>query len=69
MKKWKGKMVQWKNPDEGQEDLIGIVLTNPKEDALQFTNRTIGLVLCVDVMWGDTVQQFVPIDELIICKS
>ena len=69
MKKWKGKIVQWKNPDRGQEDMVGIVLNNPKEDALQFTKRSIALILVVDVMWGDKLQQFVPIDELIICKS
>ena len=69
MKTWKGKMVQRKNPNKGQEDDVGIVLTNPKENALQFTPKSVALILVVDVMWGDTVQQFVPIDELIICKS
>ena len=69
MKKWKGKMVRWKNPSPKQEGMIGIVLNNPKEDSLQFTPRSVALILVVDVMWGDTVQQFVPIDELIICKS
>jgi len=69
MKNWKGKMVQWKNPRKGEENSIGIVLNNPKENALQFSPKTIALILVVDVMWGDTVQQFVPIDELIICKS
>ena len=69
MKKWKGKIVRWKNPDLGQEDMVGIVLNNPKEDALQFTPKSVALILVVDVMWGDTVQQFVPINELIICKS
>jgi len=69
MKKWKGKIVQRKNPERGQEDMIGIVLSNPKENALQFTPKAIALVLVVDVMWGDTVEQFVPVDELIICKS
>ena len=49
--------------------MIGIVLNNPKEDAMQFTPRSVALILVVDVMWGDKVQQFVPIDELIICKS
>ncbi len=49
--------------------MIGIVLNNPKEDALQFTPGAVALILVVDVMWGDKVQQFVPIDELIICKS
>jgi len=69
MKKWKGKMVRWKNPDKDQKDLVGIVLSNPKENALQFTPKAVALILVVDVMWGDTVQQFVPINELIICKS
>ena len=49
--------------------MVGIVLNNPKEDAMKFTPHTIALILVVDVMWGDTLQQFVPIDELIICKS
>ncbi len=62
-------MVRWKRPEKGQEDMIGIVLNNPKEDALQFTPGAVALILVVDVMWGDKVQQFVPIDELIICKS
>ena len=65
----KGKIVRWKNPEKGQENLIGIVLNNPKENALQFTPTTLALILVVDVMWGDTIQQFVPVDELIICKS
>ena len=69
MKNWKGKIVRWKTPEKGQEDKVGIVLNNPKENALQFTPRSVALILVVDVMWGDTVQQFVPIDELIICKS
>ena len=69
MKNWKGKIVRWKNPKSGQEDKVGIVLNNPRENALQFTPRSVALILVVDVMWGDTVQQFVPIDELIICKS
>ena len=69
MKNWKGKIVRWKKPDRGQEDLIGIVLTNPKEETIKFTPRSIALILVVDVMWGDNVQKFVPIDELIICKS
>ena len=69
MKKWKGKMVRWKHPKEGQENDVGIVLNNPKEDSIKFTPRSVALILVVDVMWGDTVQQFVPIDELIICKS
>ena len=62
-------MVRWKRPEKGQENMIGIVLNNPKEDSLQFTKKSVALILVVDVMWGDTVQQFVPIDELIICKS
>jgi hypothetical protein len=69
MKIWKGKMVRWKNPEPGQENLVGIVLNNPKEDTIQFTPKAIALILVVDVMWGDTIQQLVPIDELIICKS
>lgn len=69
MKNWKGKIVRWKKPEQGQENMVGIVLNNPKEDALQFTPRSVALILVVDVMWGDTLQQFVPIDELIICKS
>ena len=69
MKNWKGKIVRWKRPEKGQENMIGIVLNNPKEDTLKFTPRSVALILVVDVMWGDTVQQFVPIDELIICKS
>ena len=62
-------MVRWKRPEKGQEDMVGIVLNNPKEDSLKFTPNAIALILVVDVMWGDKVQQFVPIDELIICKS
>lgn len=62
-------MVRWKRPEKGQEDMIGIVLNNPKEDALSFTPTAVALILVVDVMWGDKVQQFVPIDELLICKS
>ena len=50
MKKWKGKMVRWKNPDSGQEDMVGIVLNNPKEDTLQFTPKSVALILVVDVM-------------------
>ena len=69
MKNWKGKMVRWKKPEKGQEHLVGIVLNNPKEETIKFTPRSVALILVVDVMWGDTVQQFVPIDELIICKS
>jgi len=52
-----------------QENDIGIVLNNPKEDSVKFTPNAIALILVVDVMWGDKIQQFVPIDELIICKS
>ena len=62
-------MVRWKRPEKGQENMIGIVLNNPKEDALSFTPNAVALILVVDVMWGDKVQQFVPIDELLICKS
>ena len=62
-------MVRWKRPEKGQEQMIGIVLNNPKEDALSFTPNAVALILVVDVMWGDKVQQFVPIDELLICKS
>ena len=69
MKNWKGKIVRRKSPEIGQENDIGIVLNNPKENALQVTPKNIALILVVDVVWGDTVQQFVPIDELIICKS
>jgi len=49
--------------------MIGIVLNNPKEDAIQFTPKALALILVVDVMWADKIQQFVPIDELLICKS
>ena len=69
MKTWKGKIVRWKNPESGQENLIGIVLNNPKEDAIRFTTKSVALVLVVDVIWGDMVQHNIPIDELIICKS
>ena len=62
-------MVRWKRPEKGQEQMIGIVLNNPKEDALSFTPNAVALIIVVDVMWGDKVQQFVPIDELLICKS
>ena len=68
MKTWKGKIVRWKNPEKGQENMVGIVLNNPKEDSLKFTPRTIALILVVDVMWGDKIQHLVPIDELIIVK-
>ena len=69
MKYWKGKIVKWKYPMKDQENDIGIVLNNPKEDSVKFTPNAIALILVVDVMWGDKIQQFVPIDELIICKS
>ncbi len=62
-------MVRWKHPEKGQENMIGIVLNNPKEDAIQFTPKALALILVVDVMWADKIQQFVPIDELLICKS
>ena len=62
-------MVKWKNPQPHQENMIGIVLNNPKENSLNFTPNTMALILVVDVMWGDSIQQFVPIEELIICKS
>ena len=66
MKTWKGKMVKWRNPEKGQEDLIGIVLNNPKEESIKFTPRSIALILVVSVMWGDKIQNFIPIDELMI---
>ena len=66
MKTWKGKMVKWRTPEKGQEDLIGIVLNNPKEESIKFTPRSIALILVVSVMWGDKIQNFIPIDELII---
>ena len=70
MKNWKGKIVQWKNPVNDEEaSLVGIVLTNPKEKSMNFSASAVALLLCVDVMWGDKVQHFIPIDELIICKS
>ena len=62
-------MVKWKNPDLGQEKMRGIVLNNPQEDTIKFTPRSVALILVVDVMWADKIQQLVPIDELIICKS
>jgi hypothetical protein len=49
--------------------MVGIVLNNPKEDALKFTSKAIALILVVDVMWDGKILQYVPIDELIICKS
>lgn len=69
MKTWKGKIVRRKILDQGQLDIAGIALTNPKENALSFTANTRALILVIDVMWGDTIEYFVPIDELIICKS
>ena len=69
MKTWKGKIVRRKILDQGQMDIAGIALTNPKENALSFTANTRALILVIDVMWGDTIEHFVPIDELIICKS
>ncbi len=57
-------MVRWKKPEPGQENMIGIVLNNPKEDTIKFTPRSVALILVVSVMWGDKVQNFVPIDEL-----
>ena len=59
-------MVKWRTPEKGQEDLIGIVLNNPKEESIKFTPRSIALILVVSVMWGDKIQNFIPIDELII---
>ena len=59
-------MVKWRNPEKGQEDLIGIVLNNPKEESIKFTPRSIALILVVSVMWGDKIQNFIPIDELMI---
>jgi len=44
--------------------MIGIVLNNPKEETIKFTPRSVALILVVSVMWGDKVQNFVPIDEL-----
>ena len=69
MKTWKGKIVRRKILDQGQQDIAGIVLTNPKEKSLTFTANIRALILVVDVMWGDSIEYFVPIDELIICKS
>ena len=64
MKIWKGKIVRWKNPEPGQEDLVGIVISNPKEESIKFTPRSLALILVVSVMWGDKIQNFIPIDEL-----
>ena len=69
MKKWKGKIVRKKRPEKGEESIVGIVLTNPKEKSLTFTPSALALILVVDVMWGDTIEYFVPTEELIICKS
>jgi hypothetical protein len=69
VKTWKGKIVRRKILDQGQLDIAGIALTNPKENALSFTSNARALILVIDVMWGDTIEHFVPIDELIICKS
>ena len=68
MKNWKGKMVRRKKPENETDDIVGIVLTNPKEKSLSFTPSALALILVVDVMWGDEVEYFVPIEELIICK-
>ena len=68
MKNWKGKMVRRKKPENEADDIVGIVLTNPKEKSLSFTPSALALILVVDVMWGDEVEYFVPIEELIICK-
>lgn len=68
MKNWKGKMVRRKKPENETDDIVGIVLTNPKEKSLSFTPSALALILVVDVMWGDEVEHFVPIEELIICK-
>ena len=68
MKIRKGKMVRRKHKID-DEDVIGIVLTNPKEKSLSFTPSALALILVVDVMWGDVIEYFVPIDELIACKS
>tara|TARA_R110001592_G_scaffold27124_2_gene100799 strand:- start:3862 stop:4050 length:189 start_codon:yes stop_codon:yes gene_type:complete len=62
-------MVRRKKPEIGADDIVGIVLTNPKEKSLSFTPSALALILVVDVMWGDEVEHFVPIEELIICKS
>lgn len=57
-------MVRWKNPEKGQETMIGLVLNNPKEDTIKFTPRSVALILVVNVMWGEKIQNFIPIDEL-----
>lgn len=69
MKTWKGKMVRRKNPEKGCIHAVGIVLTNPKETTLSFTPNAVALILVVDVIWGSEIEYFVPLDELIICKS
>lgn len=69
MKIRKGKMVQRKTQGLDDSEIVGIVLTNPKEKTFSFTPTALALILVVDVMWGDVIEHFVPIDELIICKS
>ena len=70
MKTWKGKIVQWKVPTSPlEESMVGIVLTNPREKSMHFSASAVALLLCVDVMWGDKVQHFIPIDELKIVNS
>ena len=71
MKKWKGKIVRRKNhkKDSAEEDIVGIVLTNPREHRVSFTSKAVALTLVVDVMWGDIIEYCVSIDALIICKS
>ena len=64
MKIWKGKIVKWKKPEKGQENMIGLVLNNPKEDTIKFTPRSVAIILVVNVMWSDKIQNFIPIDEL-----
>ena len=64
MKIWKGKIVKWKKPEKGQENMIGLVLNNPKEDTIKFTPRSVAMILVVNVMWSDKIQNFIPIDEL-----
>ncbi len=44
--------------------MIGIVLNNPREESIKFTPRSLALILVVNVMWGDKIQNFIPIDEL-----
>jgi len=64
MKIWKGKIVKWKKPPKGQEAVIGLVLNNPREETIKFTPRSVALILVVNVVWGDKIQNFIPIDEL-----